>query len=133
MHEADSPRIIVFTTLFPNPGQPNAGLFIRERMFRVAKKLPIVVVAPVPWFPFQGLIRLFRPHFRPQAPRYEQQDGISVYHPRFFSFPGILKSRDGFFMAIGSFSTVRKLKKKFGCRLKRLLMFGRIVWILSLI
>ena len=42
------PRIVVFSTLFPNPAQPNAGVFIRERMFRVGKKTPIAVVA---WFP----------------------------------------------------------------------------------
>jgi hypothetical protein len=53
--------LVVFTTLFLHPGQPNAGVFIRERMFRVGKVLPIVVVAPIPWFPFQGLIRLGPP------------------------------------------------------------------------
>ena len=64
-----NPRLLVFSSLFPSAAQPNAGLFIRERMFRVGKHLPIVVVAPQPWFPGQGLIRWFRPHFRPMAPR----------------------------------------------------------------
>ena len=41
------PAMVVFTTLFPHAGQPGAGLFIRERMFRVAKVLPLTVVAPV--------------------------------------------------------------------------------------
>ena len=107
------PRLIVFSTLFPHPGQPNAGVFIRERMFRVAKVLPLVVVAPVPWFPLQNLIRLWRPHFRPIAPKHEVQDGIEVWHPRFFSIPGLFKSLDGFFMALGSLSTLRYLKKHF--------------------
>lgn len=106
---ATCPRLVVFSTLFPHPGQPNAGIFIRERMFRVGRELPLVVVAPVPWFPFQGLIRYFRPHFRPAAPRYEVQDGFEVFHPRFFSAPGLFKSWDGLFMAMGSFLTLRKL------------------------
>ena len=38
------PRIVVFSTLFPNPSQPNAGVFIRERMFRVGQKIPIIVL-----------------------------------------------------------------------------------------
>lgn len=108
------PKLLVFTTLFPHPGQPKAGLFIRERMFRVAKELPLVVVAPVPWFPLQGIIRKWRPHFRPPAPRFEIQEDIEVYHPRFFSMPGLFKSLDGFFMALGSLATLRKLRHRFG-------------------
>ena len=108
------PRLVVFSTLFPHPGQPNAGVFIRERMFRVGRELPLVVVAPVPWFPFQGLIRYFRPHFRPNAPRHEIQQGFEVFHPRFFSIPGIFKSWDGLFMAVGSFLTLHKVKRNMG-------------------
>jgi len=108
------PRLLVFTTLFPHPGQPHAGNFIRERMFRVAQILPLTVVAPVPWFPLQGLIRLFRPHFRPSAPRHELQQGIDVYHPRFFSIPGFFKSWDGLFMALGSYRLASRLRKQRG-------------------
>lgn len=111
----EGPHIVVFTTLFPNAAQPGAGVFIRERMFRVAKVLPLMVVAPVPWFPFQGLIRLFRPHFRPVPPYREIQDGIEVLHPRFFSIPGIFKSLDGFFLALGTFSLLRDLQRKQQC------------------
>ncbi|BCB26590.1 glycosyl transferase family 1 [Sulfurimicrobium lacus] len=113
----ESPRIVVFTTLFPNAAQPGAGVFIRERMFRVARVLPLMVVAPVPWFPFQGLIRLFRPHFRP-APSYREiQDGIEVLHPRFFSIPGIFKSLDGLFLALSTFALMRKLQREQRCEI----------------
>lgn len=107
------PRLVVFSTLFPHPGQPNAGVFIRERMFRVGKVLPLIVVAPQPWFPLQGVIRKWRPHFRPPAPRQEVQNGIEVLHPRFFSVPGLFKSLDGLFMAIGSLPTLLRLKRRF--------------------
>ena len=106
------PRLLVFTTLFPHPAQPQAGVFIRERMFRVAQILPLMVVAPVPWFPFQGLLRLFRPHFRPPAPRHEMQQGIDVYHPRFFSIPGFFKYWDGFFMAVACYRLLSRLKRQ---------------------
>ncbi|QBQ56502.1 glycosyltransferase [Nitrosococcus wardiae] len=108
-----TPRLVVFTTLFPHPGQPGMGLFIRERMFRVGQTLPVVVVAPVPWFPFQGLIRYLKPHFRPPAPRYEQQQGFEVYHPRFFSVPGRFKTLDGLFLALSSFVVLRRLKQHY--------------------
>lgn len=114
MSELIKPRVLVFSTLFPHAGQPNAGVFVRERMFRVGRILPLVVVAPVPWFPCQGLIRRWRPHFRPPAPRHELQQGIEVYHPRFFSIPGLLKQYDGFFMAICCLPLMRRLKRQFG-------------------
>ena len=107
------PRLAVLSVLFPHPGQPNAGLFIRERMFRVGERLPLFVVAPQPWFPFQGLIRRFRPHFRPPAPAHEHQQGFEVYHPRFFSVPGRLKSLDGFFLALGCLGLLRRLRDRF--------------------
>jgi glycosyltransferase involved in cell wall biosynthesis len=112
--EKAHPRLLVFTTLFPHPGRPHSGVFIRERMFRVARILPLTVVAPIPWFPLQGLIRLFRPHFRPSAPYHEVQEGIDVYHPRFFSIPGFCKSWDGLFMALGCYRLVLHLKRQKG-------------------
>ena len=106
------PAIVVFSTLFPHSGQPGTGLFIRERMFRVGAELPLVVVSPQPWFPLQGLLRRWKPHFRPPAPRQMQQQGIEVLLPRFFSVPGMFQSLDGGFMAIGSYLTLRRLKKR---------------------
>ncbi len=106
--------IAVFTMLFPHPGQPSAGLFIRERMFRVAARIPIVVIAPVPWFPLQRLIRWWRPHFRPVAPRRERQNDILVEHPRYLSFPGICKGLDGLFLALGAFPTCWRIRHQIG-------------------
>lgn len=113
MHKRQ-PGLLVFSSLFPHSGAPNAGVFIRERMFRVGAVLPITVVSPQPWFPGQGFIRIFRPHFRRVAPKSEIQSGIETFFPRFFSFPGIFKKFDGLFMAIGSYWTLRRLKKRIG-------------------
>lgn len=106
------PRLIVFSSLFPNATQPNAGLFIRERMFRVGKQLPLVVVSPKPWFPGQGLIRLFRPHYRPLPAHMETQAGVEVIFPRFLAIPGMLRGLDSLFMAIGSYLALRRLKAR---------------------
>jgi teichuronic acid biosynthesis glycosyltransferase TuaC len=105
------PRIAVLCTLFPSPLQPGAGIFVRERMFRVARQLPLTVVAPVPWFPFQAILRRWRPGFRLPTPRYEQQDHIDVWRPRFFSIPGFAKPLDGMFLAIAAFARLRRLKR----------------------
>jgi teichuronic acid biosynthesis glycosyltransferase TuaC len=109
-------ELVVFSSLFPSVVRPGAGLFIRERMFRVAQHRPLVVVSPQPWFPGQSLIRRLRPGYRPQAPALETQQGIRVYHPRFLSVPGLLRQFDGWSMALASFWLLRRLKRQ-GARL----------------
>lgn len=106
------PNIVVLSSLFPSSLQPTAGLFIRERMFRVGAQLPLSVVSPVPWFPLQGLIRRFRPSFRPPSPRHEVQRGFEVSFLRFPSIPGALKGLDGIAMALAVFPMLRRLKRE---------------------
>jgi glycosyltransferase involved in cell wall biosynthesis len=105
------PHVVVFSSLFPSSMQPGAGLFVRERMFRVGARLPLSVVAPTPWFPFQAWLARLRPGFRPGAPRAEQQSGFSVQFPRFFSVPGWLKWWDGAFMARGAWPALKALRE----------------------
>ncbi len=102
--------LIVFSSLFPSAARPGAGLFIRERMFRVARHRSLVVVSPQPWFPGQALVRLFRPGYRPMAPYREMQQGVAVYHPRFLAIPGLLRRLDGASMALFSYPLLRRLK-----------------------
>ena len=59
----EEPKLLIFSSLFPSNKCPNAGLFIRERMFRVAQQIPVIVISPVPWIPFQGILRYWWPHF----------------------------------------------------------------------
>lgn len=108
------PCIAVYSSLFPNSLQPGAGLFIRERMFRVAAAVPMVVVSPQPWFPFQSVIRWFRPGYRLRPPATEVQQGITVLFPRFFSFPGLLRRMDGWSMAVCTWPLMRRLKRERG-------------------
>ena len=104
------PHVVTFSSLFPSTTQPGAGLFVRERAFRVGQRMPLCVVSPVPWFPLQGLIRRFRPGFRLGAPVHELQKGVDVWFPRFLSLPGVLKRLDGWLMALGAYPRLRALK-----------------------
>lgn len=106
------PHVVVLSSLFPNSRQPGAGLFVRERMFRVGGRLPLAVVAPTPWFPLQHLLARFRPGFRPGAPAFERQHDTDVWFPRFFSVPGVFKRFDGWLMAIGAYARLRRLKRE---------------------
>jgi glycosyltransferase involved in cell wall biosynthesis len=103
-------KVLVLTTVFPNSKQPALGTFVRERMFRVAKECELKVVAPVPWFPFA---RYLKPNYRPIVPPKEIQQGIEVYHPRFFSVPGVLKCLDGLFLFLSLLSPLKRIRKDF--------------------
>ena len=109
-------ELVVFSSLFPSVARPGAGLFIRERMFRVARHRSLTVISPQPWFPGQGLIRLLRPGYRPQTPKLEIQSGIQVYHPRFLAVPGVLRQWDGLSMAVCSLFLMLRLRRE-GARL----------------
>ena len=52
-------RLLTFSTLFPNPGQPNHGVFVENRLRHLIGTglASSTVLAPVPWFP-AGLERL---------------------------------------------------------------------------
>jgi teichuronic acid biosynthesis glycosyltransferase TuaC len=108
------PRVLVLSSLFPSAALPQAGLFVRERMFRVARHLPVVVFAPQPWFPLQGLIRRARPGYRPTKPRFEVQEGIEVFRPRFLAVPAFLRRFDGFFMALACVREAARIKRESG-------------------
>jgi glycosyltransferase involved in cell wall biosynthesis len=105
---AARPSLLVLSSLFPSAEEPLAGIFIRERMFRVAAELPVSVVAPVGWFPGQGALRRWRPHFRLTRPTDTVEQGVSVRRPRYLSVPGPIVL-DGAGMAAGAAATVRGL------------------------
>jgi glycosyltransferase involved in cell wall biosynthesis len=108
-----TPSVVVFTGVFPSPGRPLAGVFVKERMFRVARVLPVAVVAPQPWFPGQALVRRFRPGFRQaRLPSHEVCEGIDIFRPRYFSPPGLLKRFDSRLMALGAYRVVRRLARE---------------------
>ncbi|MDR2014984.1 MAG: glycosyltransferase [Azoarcus sp.] len=100
------PHIGVLSSRFPSSLQPNPGLLVRERMFRVARRLPLYVVSPTPWVPLENWIRQnLNPAFRPSMPEYEEQQGIPVWFPRFMTVPGpdVLRRLDGWSMARGAY------------------------------
>lgn len=103
-------KILVVTSVFPNSKQPTLGVFVKERMFKVARYNQLKVIAPAPWFP---LVTYIKKDYRPQIPYIEIQEGIEVYHPRFFNIPKFFKFLDGLFFFFSSVITVWKVRKDF--------------------
>lgn len=107
-----SPRVLTFTTLFPNQQQPEHGLFVKERIVALSRLVDLRVVAPVPWFP--RLRVLGERYFRyAMVPSKEIYSGIPVAHPRFPVIPRLCKVTDAALLAAGALSCLRKLRREF--------------------
>lgn len=110
-----APAITVLSSLFPHRQRPTAGIFIRERMFRVAQELPLTVVSPQAWWPGQALIRWWQPGYRLEGDAVERVDGIDVYRPNALCIPGLARHWDGRAMALAAYASLKRLKAAGRC------------------
>jgi len=101
-------NVLVFTSLFPNNVQPNLGIFIAERIARVAR-LPgvaVKVVAPVPWYP--PLLSGWRSRYR-RVLAAETVRGLEVLHPRYAMIPKVGMRHHGAMMLRSVIEPIRAL------------------------
>ena len=107
-------RILTLSSVYPNPAQPSLGLFVRERMRRVAERgQDVRIVAPVPYFPADPLIRSVRKGYRPAIPGLMTGENGTVLHPPFLCPPGVLKGLDGCLYALSLLPVLQKLQRRF--------------------
>jgi glycosyltransferase involved in cell wall biosynthesis len=83
---------------------------VRERIRWVARSSSLVVVAPIPWFPFN---RWTRRTGGIRCPFIEIQDGIQVYHPPVLSPPLVGKSLDAILYAMSLVPFLLWLRRRF--------------------
>jgi glycosyltransferase involved in cell wall biosynthesis len=81
-------RLLTLSTLYPNPNQPNHGVFVENRLRHLVATgaASSTVIAPVPWFPST------HPAFGSWSryagiPRLERRHGLTVHHPRYLALP----------------------------------------------
>ncbi len=85
-------RILSFSTCFPSSVDPDRGIFVYNRLAALAKLAQLEVVHPVGKF-------LWHDAFAVPKAASEQFGKLTVYHPRFFYIPGVLKHLDAGFYA----------------------------------
>jgi teichuronic acid biosynthesis glycosyltransferase TuaC len=81
-------NVLTFTSLYPSAAQPVAGVFVENRLRRLAetKQVMLTVVAPTLWLPLKS--RGFgRYAFYARVPRHEQRHGIEIFRPRYCIIP----------------------------------------------
>ncbi len=73
-------RLLTFSTLYPNPAQPNHGVFVENRLRHLVAsgEAESTVLAPVPWFPGRS---------PGTVPAEERRHDLAVHHPRFLAVP----------------------------------------------
>lgn len=103
-------RVLVLSSVFPNSRRPTLGVFVRERTRRLAQRCDVRIVAPIPWFPLNDLVR--GGHWS-GIPRHEDQGGLRVCHPRVFSIPRYLKPLDAMLYASSLVPSLRRLRREF--------------------
>lgn len=103
-------RVLVVSSVFPNRTRPTYGVFVRERVRRMATHCEIVVVAPIPWFPGN---RWLRGRDYVGVPFREDTQGLSIYHPRYLCIPGVGKCLDGLLYFASMVPFVTWLRRRF--------------------
>ncbi len=106
-------NILVFTSLWPNGGQPGFGVFVKNRIAAMARLdgVSVRVVAPIPYFPKRLRFSIAPERWRRMAliPEREMIDGIETFHPRCLVTPKLGMSFYGRWMASGAEKLVRRL------------------------
>jgi glycosyltransferase involved in cell wall biosynthesis len=107
-------RVLALSTLFPNGGQPNFGIFVERRLARLAARedVELEVVAPVglpPW-PL-SLHAEFRE--RTRLPREESWRGLKVHRPRFTALPVLGARTNGVMLARALLPVLRRIRARF--------------------
>ena len=75
-------NVLTLSSLYPNRDMPQHGIFVENRLRRLlaSGEVASLVVAPVPWFPFDNQ-RFGRYATFAGVPREERRHGITVLHP----------------------------------------------------
>ena len=109
-------RLLTFTTLFPNPEQPNHGIFVENRLRHLVAGggVESTVLAPVPFFSrlplFPGAAALFgRWSAYARVPMRETRHGLAVHHPRFPVIPRVGMNVAPFLLHLASRRALRRL------------------------
>jgi len=87
-------KILFLSSQFPNRAEPNSASFNRQQVESLCQRCDVVVVAPIPWFPFKKF--KIKRDDRKRLFEKEKLFGTDVYHPPFFYIPKTFRLIYGF-------------------------------------
>lgn len=111
-------NVLSFTTLYPNAAQPILGVFVENRLRRLAEsgRVSLTVVAPVPWFPFSSTAFGTYATYA-KVPEREVRYGIEIFHPRYKVIPKVGMNIAPALLYRGARTIVRRLAQERGIQL----------------
>tara|TARA_Y100000310_G_scaffold126785_1_gene125794 strand:+ start:8912 stop:10162 length:1251 start_codon:yes stop_codon:yes gene_type:complete len=90
-------NILAISTLFPTPTMPNHGIFVRNRLAAMKRKLgdegSITVFNPIPTSPVHFLMSRYKQQQATPKISVDSELG-DIHHSRYFALPGVLKSKE---------------------------------------
>lgn len=108
-------KILSITTLYPNAERPTFGVFVENRLRKLAERpgVELRVVAPIPWFPFrQAIFGRYGGHAR--IPAIARRHGVEISHPRYIQLPKIGTHLSPFFLYLSLIGHLRELVAREG-------------------
>jgi teichuronic acid biosynthesis glycosyltransferase TuaC len=105
-------KVLSATTLFPNNMKPNQGVFVKERLTRLAvlPDVELKVIAPVPYFPKWKISHRWE---YSQVHKREVIENLDIRHPRYFITPKFGMPFYGYFMAASLYPAIKAIQKMF--------------------
>jgi glycosyltransferase involved in cell wall biosynthesis len=103
-------RLIASSSTFPNPDEPNKGIYVYRKIWHLAQMSDVVAVAPIPYFPRTIPSTRYARYAR--VPARAVLDGLEVHYPRVLVTPRIGRSLYGFFYAACLLRPMARLVKE---------------------
>ena len=107
-------KIVSISHMFPNSVNRNLGVFVKERLLHVARKVDLTMIAPVPSFPFIDSTRKYAGYTTIQLQ--EVCDGLPVFHPHYFMIPKYFKFLDATFYEKSLRLFIKKILAETDCQ-----------------
>ena len=81
-------NVLLITNLFPNPEEPNRGVFVFNMAAEVGKMVDLTIISPLPWFPKWQMLKSFKNWYKfsliPQTYTIKKQNVIC---PKYLAIP----------------------------------------------
>ena len=103
-------KVLTYTTLFPSSILPNHGIFILERMKRVAELCMLKVIVPIPYFPPLPINSKWYLYSR--ATKYRKFSEIEIFYPKYFITPKIGMIFYGLFLFFSTLKIVSQMARR---------------------
>jgi glycosyltransferase involved in cell wall biosynthesis len=104
-------RLLLITNVFPNPYQPNRGIFNWNMARALARDHEVRVISPISWV--EELREKRRGLALMNEDRSETREGIFIAYPRFYYPPKILRTRYGWLLWKSVKPAVRRMLRRF--------------------